>query len=366
MKREFVLKAISGLGVIGLVAAGLATVPLADTPSALIPAGAVSGFPWGTAASAQQALLASASEQDSGVLEKAFGADPSELLGSRVLDMEARDPASRINALLSSEAIDSTILHPDEVFSFNDIVGVRAAEKGYQPGLMFANGQVITGIGGGICITSTLIYQVALETGMKIIERHPHSGPVAYADPGRDSAVAYGSLDLKFKNNTGAPVLIRSVAQNGKLVVAFYGTSQPGREIEIVTEDYEPIPYEIVHQADASVPEGETVVDQKGRPGHSVTTVRVVRKGGKVVSREMISRDVVRPRNEVVLVHADAQDGTFPAAECMDLLTIPAYTPTQRSGNLPLPLPEMTQPGAELPKPGPGSQGDCPIEPPTP
>lgn len=352
MERESVLKIISGLAITGLVAFELATAPVTGTGTAPISA----GLPWTAGVADEQIALASASSRDAAMLQRAFSPRATELLGSWILDLAPRDPESRINVQLSADAVDSTVLHPDEVFSFNEIVGIRTADRGYQAGFMFSNGEVVTGVGGGICITSTAIYNVALETGMTIVERHHHSGPVAYAEPGRDSAVAYGSLDLRFRNNTGAVVLIRSLVQNGRLVVAFYGKSQPERQIEIRTEDFEPIPYEVVRKTDESVPEGETVIDAKGRPGHSVTTVRIVRKNGKVVSREMISRDVVRPRNEVVLVHAQPGDSE-PTSGDLDLLTIPTYVPRHRALDVPLPIPEPELPSVDVPLPDTGSQG---------
>jgi len=356
VNKGFVLQMASGLAVTGLVAYKLATAPVTGIDGTPISAVAA-GFPWkaGAAASALHAATTSAAARDALLLKKAFTAEATSLLGAKVLDLTGRDPESRINVRLSAEAVDFTVLQPNEVFSFNEIVGVRTADRGYASGFMYSNGQVVTGVGGGICITSTVIYNVALETGMKILERRPHSGPVAYAEPGRDSAVAYGSVDLKFKNNTGAVVLIRAIVDQDKLVVAFYGRKQAGREIQIVTEDFEPIPYEVVQKEDETVPEGEMVVEEKGRPGFSVTTVRIIKENGKVVSRELISRDVVRPRNEIVLVHPMPQEPGTPTEGMPDLLPIPMPTcapPRHEMPEVPLAVPEpaMESP-SELPTP---------------
>jgi hypothetical protein len=324
------------LAVGGLVAYKLATAPVAGMETAPISAGTVAGLP---GISGQQAIPVSAEARDAMMLEKAFTPQATALLGVRVLDLTGRDDESTINVRLSAEAVDFTVLHRNETFSFNKIVGIRTTERGYQSGLMYSNGQVVSGVGGGICITASVIYNVALETGMKIIERHPHSGPVAYADPGRDSAVAYGALDLQFKNKTGGVVLIRSIVSDGKLVVAFYGRKQPGREIEIASEGFEPIAYEVTQKEDATVPEGETVIEQNGKPGYSVTTVRITRQDGKVGARELISRDVMRPRNEVVLVHAPSG---APMGNPLEL-AIPTYEPTPTLTDMPLALPEPPQ-----------------------
>lgn len=348
MRRGFLLRFALILTVSGVVAYGLATAPLTEMHAV---ATARTGIP---GASAQQAIPVSADIHDAKPLDEAFTAQATALLGVRVLDLTGRDQESLINAQLSAEAVDFTVLHPNEVFSFNKVVGIRTAERGYQEGLMYSNGQLVSGVGGGICITATALYNVALETGMKIIERHPHSGPVAYADPGRDSAVAYGATDLQFKNNTGGVVLIRSIVSDGKLVVAFYGKKQPGREVEIATEDFEPIPFEVVEKEDATVPEGKTVIEQKGKPGHLASTVRIIRQDGEVVSRELISRDVVRPRNEVVLVHSALSEPGATVGNALDLLQVPTYAPQNNTLNIPFATPEPSWQGArEAPTPEP-------------
>ncbi|MBP6964144.1 MAG: VanW family protein [Armatimonadetes bacterium] len=324
MRGKSTVTKTSAAAAIGAVAYLLATSPFVGVRAPI-----VAGFPLSGEVeySSLLASTASSSARDAAVLESAFAASKTSLLGSRVIDLGSRDFESAANVRLSAEAIDDTILQPNEVFSFNGTVGIRTPERGFQSGLMYSNGQLVTGVGGGICIASTAVYNVALETGMAIIERHPHSGPVAYAEPGRDSAVAYGVLDLKFRNNTGAVVLIRSIVQDDKLVVAFYGTRQPGREIEIVSEDFEPLPYEVVQTADESVPEGEQVVEQKGRPGHSVSIVRIIRQNGKVVGREVMNRDFMRPRNEIVRVNPGPRESGTAAADTNGLLPPPIYLP---------------------------------------
>lgn len=357
VKKVDLLKMASGLAATGLIAYRLATVPIAGMDASPISAGTTAGFPWtmSTAAAAPDMIATSDEAREAALLQKAFAAESMSVLGIRVIDLTARGADTRVNVQLSAEAVDSTVLRPNDQFSFNQIVGVRTIERGYQAGMMYANGQVVSGVGGGICVTSTAIYNVALETGMTILERHPHSGAVTYADPGRDSAVVYGSLDLRFINNTGSVVLIRSFIDDDRLVVAFYGKKQPGRQVLIATEDLEPIPFETEEREDASVPDGETRVEQKGHPGHCVTTVRIIKQNGKVVSREMISRDVVRPRKEIVLVHS--RNSAEPGSDhSPGIIPMPMYTSQYDMPQVQLSLPEPTLPGSEdvLPAPDAG------------
>jgi len=79
------------------------------------------------------------------------------------------------NIILACEKINGTILESGEIFSFNKTVGKRTSESGYKYAPIFVGNQVVNGIGGGICQISSTLYNVGLQCGMKIIERHPHS-----------------------------------------------------------------------------------------------------------------------------------------------------------------------------------------------
>ncbi|HWP96832.1 MAG TPA: VanW family protein [Syntrophomonadaceae bacterium] len=120
-------------------------------------------------------------------------------------------PAGRTNNIaLSCSHIDGTILQPDQVFSFNQIVGERTVEAGYQDAKIFVGNKVSTGLGGGICQTASTVYDAAQEAGLEIVERHPHSLKVTYVAPYRDATVSWGSADLQFRNNLRRSLKIRT------------------------------------------------------------------------------------------------------------------------------------------------------------
>ncbi|MHB0998992.1 MAG: VanW family protein [Armatimonadota bacterium] len=301
MRRSKSIKIISSIAVGGIVVFKLATAPLCEPYQPGINSLNISPLP------NYRDIIPISMKTDfnnltrsSNLLTQALTAQTSRLIWTGEIDLTHQDDATISNVLEASNAIDLTAINPGDTFSFNDIVGMRTEDKGYKPGLMFTNGEVITGIGGGICIVSTLLYDAVLQTGLKIIERHPHSGPVSYADPGRDAAVSYGWADLKFKNNTKHPVYIKTSVNNYKLIVSVFGASNPGRTIEIVSRDFEELPYKIVEIEDAAVPEGEVVVDQKARTGYVVTTVRIFRQNGKIEKEEILSRDVILPKDKIV------------------------------------------------------------------
>ncbi len=132
------------------------------------------------------------------------------------------NPNRTTNLKLACKAIDGTIVNPGATFSFNATVGKRTAAKGYKPATIFtgANSHA-DGIGGGVCQVATTMFNAALLSNFKIVERHQHSQKVTYAPTGRDSAIFWGSEDFKFKNTTKYPIKIRMFCNNGKLTCQF-------------------------------------------------------------------------------------------------------------------------------------------------
>ncbi|ULT59058.1 VanW family protein [Neobacillus drentensis] len=123
------------------------------------------------------------------------------------------------NIALSAEAIDHVILGAGDSFSFNTTVGPSDAEHGYQPAPEALDGKLVDGIGGGICQTSSTLYNAIDKLAVSYIEKHHHSLHVGYVPTGRDATVSYGGYDFRFKNTTGVPLMIKSTIRRGSLTV---------------------------------------------------------------------------------------------------------------------------------------------------
>ena len=213
------------------------------------------------------------------------------------------DPAERTNILLSAQAVDNVTVAPGAEFSFNAQVGERTPERGYQDGLMFDNGHVIRGTGGGICLVATGLYNAALHAGLEITERHPHSGLVSYAAPGCDAGIVYGQEDLKFRNTTAQPLVIRATPEDDHVAVRLFGhTPPPGRQVIVKPLSLSTIPYAVETKMDPTLPPGGSVVDQKPRSGYDVVLARFWTQNGRVVRREIVTRERRAPRNKVVRI----------------------------------------------------------------
>lgn len=134
------------------------------------------------------------------------------------------------NIKLSASALHNIVVGDGDYFSFNTMVGERTVEMGYQPAPEIINKELVMGIGGGICQTSSTLFNAVDQLNVRIIERHHHSLNIGYVPTGRDATVSYGLLDFKFQNTSGAPFLIQSYYSKGTLTIAIT-TSQKYKDI---------------------------------------------------------------------------------------------------------------------------------------
>lgn len=123
------------------------------------------------------------------------------------------------NIKRSSDAISKVIVGVGDYFSFNTTVGPRTKETGYQEALEIINGEFVTGIGGGICQTSSTLFNAVDQVGVSYVERHHHSRDIGYVPKGRDATVSYGTLDFRFQNTTGFPFMIVSTTSADSITV---------------------------------------------------------------------------------------------------------------------------------------------------
>ena len=128
-----------------------------------------------------------------------------------------KEPERQNNISITCNALNSKKVKPGETFSFCNTVGKATSAKGYQEADIYVDGKKEKGLGGGNCQVSTTLYNAVLKVpGLEVVERHQHSNHVPYIQDGKDAAVAYGSYDFKFKNNTEKTIKIvmENTAQN--------------------------------------------------------------------------------------------------------------------------------------------------------
>lgn len=115
-----------------------------------------------------------------------------------------------VNAVLAADHLNGVVVPPGQVFSYNQSVGPRTAERGYVVGYAISGDRNVPARGGGVCRTSTVLYGAVLNAGLTVVERHAHTRPVGYVPVGRDATVSYGSADLRFRNDLPHPVRIEA------------------------------------------------------------------------------------------------------------------------------------------------------------
>ncbi len=128
------------------------------------------------------------------------------------------------NMALSLSQCNNSIINPGETWSFNDCTGnSNLTSNGYKPAGVIVNGKHETGIGGGICQSSTTIYNATMLCGMDVVERSCHYYKSTYVDAGRDATVDYGNLDLKVKNPFEYQLFMECYMEGTKLYCNMYG-----------------------------------------------------------------------------------------------------------------------------------------------
>jgi vancomycin resistance protein YoaR len=200
-----------------------------------------------------------------------------------------------------ADALDGTLLAPGATFSFNDTIGPRTAEKGYQEAPAIVNGVLVPQLGGGICQVGTTIFNTVFESGLPVVERKNHSFYISHYPKGRDATVSFGGPDFKFKNDTDHFVLIAVGYSNSSLTISLYGTD-PGYDVRSETGAWTGVkPHPVKEIKDPSMPAGTRVIEDAGVDGRTIVVTRTVLHNGTVV-REDSFRSVYKPKEETVRV----------------------------------------------------------------
>ncbi|MBZ5740082.1 VanW family protein [Nocardioides mangrovi] len=130
----------------------------------------------------------------------------------------------------AAEIIDGTVLKPGDVFSLNDIVGERTRENGFTEGFIISDGIFKEDLGGGVSQMATTTFNAMFFAGLEDIEHKPHSFYIDRYPVGREATVAWGSVDLRFRNDTDHGVLVHAVvtpstpSSQGVVTVSMYST----------------------------------------------------------------------------------------------------------------------------------------------
>ena len=283
------------------------------------------------------------------------------------------DPNRIHNVQLVAHLIDKHLIAPGETFSFNETTGDRSADKGFLEAPVIINGELQTGLGGGVCQVSTTTFNAAYEAGLKITERTNHALYISHYPQGRDATVNYPDTDLKFVNDTDHWLLLRTWVGADSLTVALYGTSQHRK----VTSETSPLeetgPPPVEKKPDPDLFVGEEVVEDGGSPSLATSVRRLVydadgkplydttwyssyRAEPKVVLVGTKPKPKPKPKPTTTTTETTTETGTTPTTtEPTTTETAPATTePTATAPTATEPT--ATEPTTTEPAPGTGSR----------
>ncbi len=204
-----------------------------------------------------------------------------------------------INIHRAAKWMDGTIVQPGEIFSYNKAVGERTEARGFVPGIMIDNGVLKKDLGGGVSQVATTTWNAAWFSGLELVQHKPHSFYISRYPAGRESTVAWPSVDVKFKNNSGHPIFVDTSFTNSSVTVSIYGT-----KFTDVTSESGPrtnfVPFK-TYEEDA-----EGCIFQEGVQGFSISVDRIFKKDGVEVKRETY-KTRYRPEDRVICTNPEAK-----------------------------------------------------------
>lgn len=215
------------------------------------------------------------------------------------------DPGAKdrnTNLQLACQKLNNKVILAGETFSYNKTLGERTIAAGYKNAKVYENGQVVDGIGGGICQISSTLYNAVLLANLEITERRNHQFVTSYLPAGRDATVVYGMTDFKFKNTRKYPVKIKASISGGVASIGIYGIKEENEyTFSFETRTISTIPTSTRYIEDATLPVGTEQVKQKGANGIKTETYITKMLNGKIISKTLLSRDTYDAMQKIIV-----------------------------------------------------------------
>jgi vancomycin resistance protein YoaR len=224
----------------------------------------------------------------------------------------------------AAERIDGTLLLPGETFSMNDTALERTPENGYTEGFVIQGGRLVEELGGGVSTITTAMWDAAFYAGLERVEQRAHSFYISRYKPGLEATVAWGQLDLKFKNDTEHGVFITAERGRNFVTVSMYSTKTRDVEAEFGPRTNSKPFKKVVDTSAKCSP-------QSGVNGFTIVVTRVIREDGVVVKREPL-KTVYKPAANVTCRPAATPKPSTPPTTAPPTAapSTPKATPTRR------------------------------------
>lgn len=205
------------------------------------------------------------------------------------------DSVRTANLARAGELLTGTLVKPGETFGLTDTIGPITAENGYREAGVVVNGFHTTGIGGGLSQVATTTYNVGFFAGMVDVEHRPHTQYFSRYPEGRESTLAVGSLDMKFRNDSPYGLLLRAWVADGYFHAQAWSTTFYDVESSTSPRSGVQSPTRVYSSATGCTP------NSAGQPGFTVTVRRKVTEieSGEVPIDEA-NTWTYRPTNQII------------------------------------------------------------------
>ncbi|MEE3357108.1 MAG: VanW family protein [Lachnospiraceae bacterium] len=218
-----------------------------------------------------------------------------DLLGTYTTDYSTSNAARKNNVARGAELLNGHILYPGETLSLYHTVAPLNASNGYETAGAYANGEVVSAEGGGICQVATTTYNAVLLSELAIENRAAHSLPVHYVEKSFDAAIASSTdgkevlKNLEFKNNQEYPVYIEASTNGATITVSIYGKeTRPGnRKVTYENHLVSETPVTNKYTVDPTLPAGTLTKTKSGDTGYKYQLIKIVTVDGVEQSRKV-------------------------------------------------------------------------------
>ena len=161
---------------------------------------------------------------------------------------------------------------PGETFSYNKVVGARTIAAGYKEAPIYVQGQVVDGLGGGICQITSTLYNAVVYANLEVTQRTNHQFVPSYVTASRDATVVYGAIDFQFKNNRDYPIKLVCSVSGGVANFKIFGMKQEN-DCEVQISSYE-----------------------TGRTSTAIYSeaYKILKRDGQIIGRQLLSKDTYK------------------------------------------------------------------------
>jgi vancomycin resistance protein YoaR len=241
----------------------------------------------------REVTLPVASTQPALTTAKAKALGVKERVSTFTTTFSAADAPRVHNIGLIAASMNHQLVLPGKDFSMNAATGERTAAKGYRTAHVIVNGELVDGLGGGVCQAGTTMFNAVLMAGLPVLERRNHSLHISHYPMGRDATLNWPSTDLRFHNDSPYGIYITSSWTTSSLTFTLWSTSRDYKVSLSTSPTRNPRTPPTRYEDDPTLPKGTEVVEEPGSAGFDVTVFRTVSRNGTVVRRDQFVSNYV-------------------------------------------------------------------------